>query len=355
MFDTDDSRWEAVKTREKAADGHFWLGVTSTGIYCRPGCPARTPKRTNVRYFTSPGAARAAGLRPCKRCHPDGEGLSSRDSAFVERLCRTIEASETPPSLTDLAAQENLTPGHLSRLFKAQLGITPRQYAEAIRDERLKTALQGEGSITDAVYDAGFNAASRAYEAAGKRLGMTPGDAKRRGKGQIIRYAIAPSWLGRTLVAATEKGLCAVQLGDDDAELVGALARRFGKARLEEADPGSPYRQWIDDALDVIERPGQAANLPLDIQGTAFQEQVWQALRRIPAGETVTYGDLATAIGRPTATRAVAAACGANRIAVIIPCHRVIGKDGTLTGYRWGTERKAKLLEAERNNRAKTN
>ncbi|NHK28685.1 bifunctional DNA-binding transcriptional regulator/O6-methylguanine-DNA methyltransferase Ada [Parvularcula flava] len=348
MFETEDSRWEAVRTRAKAADGHFWLGVTSTGIYCRPGCPARTPKRENVRYFPSPGAARAAGLRPCKRCKPDGEGLPARDSAMVQTICRMIEEAETPPSLADLAAQQALTPGHLSRLFKGQLGITPRQYADAVRDERLKTALQGEGRITDALYDAGFNAPSRAYESAGKRLGMTPGDAKAGGKGQVIRYAMATSWLGRTLVAATEKGLCAVQLGDDDDALVAALAQRFGKAQLEEAEPGSPYRQWIDDALAAIERPEEAASLPLDIQGTAFQEQVWQALRRIPAGQTVTYGELATAIGRPTATRAVAAACGANHIAVIIPCHRVIGKDGSLTGYRWGKERKAKLLKAEK-------
>ena len=348
MFETDDSRWEAVCRRDRAADGYFWFGVTSTGIYCRPGCPARTPKRANMRYFPSPGAARAAGLRPCKRCHPDGQGLSARATATVENICRMIEAADTPPALPDLAAQADLTPGHLSRQFKARLGITPGQYANAIRGERLKTALQGEGRVTDALYDAGFNAPSRAYEAAGKRLGMTPGDAKKGGDGQIIRYAIAPSWLGRTLVAATGKGLCAVQLGDDDAALLAALAQRFKKATLEEAEPGSPYRRWIDGALAAIDRPEQAANLPLDIQGTAFQEQVWQALRRIPAGETVTYGELATAIERPTATRAVAAACGANRIAIIIPCHRVIGKDGTLTGYRWGTERKAKLLKAER-------
>ncbi|GGC95227.1 bifunctional transcriptional activator/DNA repair enzyme protein Ada [Aquisalinus flavus] len=300
-----------------------------------------------MRYFTSPGAARAAGLRPCKRCQPDGQGLPARDTGLVERLCRTIEAAETPPRLGDLAAQARLTPGHLSRLFKRQLGITPRHYADAVRDERLKTALQATGRVTDALYDAGFNAPSRAYEAAGKRLGMTPGAAKGGGTGQVIRYAIASSWLGRTLVAATQKGLCAVQLGDDDRDLVAALSRRFAKARLEEAEPGSPYRQWIDAALAAIERPDLAASLPLDIQGTAFQEQVWQALRRIPAGQTVTYGELAASIGRPTATRAVAAACGANRIAVIIPCHRVIGKDGTLTGYRWGPERKAKLLKAE--------
>ena len=347
-YGDDNARWQAVLDRDAAAAGAFWLGVITTGIYCRPGCPARAPKRENVRFFDTPDAARAAGFRACKRCDPDHTTRADPLSAGVTVAARLIETAETPPPLATLAAQAGLSPSHFSRAFKARLGVTPAQYAHGVRDHKLKSALADGSPVTGAVYEAGFGAPSRAYEAAGKRLGMTPGRAAKKGRGETIRYSFGESFLGRVLVAATERGLCAVQLGDDDDALLEALRLRFAAATLEAAQPGSAYAEWIAAALAAIDHPEKAAGLPLDIQGTAFQEQVWRALMAIPAGQTRTYSQLAEDIGRPTATRAVAAACGANRLAVIIPCHRVIGKDGTLTGYRWGTQRKEKLLARER-------
>ncbi|MCI5046109.1 MAG: bifunctional DNA-binding transcriptional regulator/O6-methylguanine-DNA methyltransferase Ada [Aquisalinus sp.] len=347
-FTNDEARWQAICARNAAAEGAFWIAVSTTGVYCRPGCPARLPKRENIVFYETRAAARAAGFRPCKRCQPDEPPLAERQARLVEQAVKMIEQAETPPTLDELSNKIGVSPHHLHRLFKAQLGVTPKQYATARRAGKLQAALAAGTRVTDAVYDAGFNAPSRMYEQSGQRLGMTPGKARQKGQGEDVRFTLAESWLGRTLVAATEKGICSIQFGDTDEEMMEALRARFPLADLTEAETGSAYADWVEQTLAFIEQPLAVPSMPLDVRGTAFQEQVWRALMRVQPGETRTYTDIAKSIGRPKAVRAVASACGANRLAVVIPCHRIIGKDGAMSGYRWGIKRKEQLLEKER-------
>jgi AraC family transcriptional regulator of adaptative response/methylated-DNA-[protein]-cysteine methyltransferase len=340
----DDARYDAFVRRDRSRRADYVMAVTTTGVYCRAGCPARTPKRENVRFFDTPDAARAAGFRACKRCRPDE--VRSPASEVAARACRSIEAAETAPTLEALADEAGLSPFHFHRLFKAETGVTPAQYAAAVRDRRAKAALAGGASVTEAVYDAGYGSASRFYEGAEARFGMAPKAWRERGRGEAIRVTVAPCSLGFVLVGATERGVCAVELGDDPKAMLADFGLRFRDAAAVDDDPA--LKAQVEAVVAAIEHPGAGgASLPLDVRGTAFQHRVWDALRRIPAGETWTYGQLAEAIGSPKAVRAVGAACGANPVAVVVPCHRVVGSDRKLTGYRWGVEKKRRLLERE--------
>ena len=341
------ARWEAVKARDENADGRFWFSVATTGVYCYPSCAARRPKRQNVGFHDSPQAAERAGFRPCKRCRPDLPPRRVRHARAVAQACRTIETAERAPTLDELAAEAGLSPFHFQRRFKAIVGVTPKQYASEHRARRLRRELGRGASVTDALYQAGYNSSGRFYAQSDGLLGMKPSTFARGGRGERIRWDIAESALGLALIAATSRGVCAVLLGDDRAELARDLGMRFPSATLERAEPGSEYSEWIARAVAMLDAPREAQELPLDVAGTAFQRQVWDALRRIPPGETTTYAEVAKRIGRPRAVRAVGAAIGANPVAVAIPCHRVIGSDGSLRGYRWGVERKRALLDRE--------
>lgn len=341
----EDERWAAVLARAAEADGHFVYAVATTGVYCRPGCPARHPSRRHVQFFDAPAQAERAGFRPCKRCQPNGASQRQRDSAAVERACRLIERTESAPSIQALAAEAGLSPHHFHRLFKRVTGVTPRGYFAALRGGRARTALQKTGSVTEAIYEAGFNSAGRFYEAARGELGMKPSEYRAGGRGIDIEFAVAKCSLGFVLVAGTARGICGVKLGDDPAALEADLRARLPNAAIRPADQG--FSKRIAAVLRAIENPAAPPSLPLDIRGTAFQHQVWDALRRIPPGRTATYTEIAAAIGRPAAVRAVAGACGANPVAVLVPCHRVLRHDGSLSGYRWGPERKRELLKKE--------
>ena len=333
----------AIAARDRAADGHFVFAVTTTGIYCRPSCPARRPKPAHVRFFTDPAQAEAAGFRPCKRCRP---AAADPTTARIVAACRQIAAAETPPALADLARTAGLSPHHFHRLFKAATGLTPAGCARAHRAGRLRAALgETETTVTRALFDSGFNTASRFYAAADGALGMPPATFRDGGAGIEIRHAVAPCTLGLVLVAQSARGVCAILIGDDGAALEAALARRFPKARLRPDAPG--VGAMVAQVVALLAAPGSRIELPLDLQGTLFQQQVWQALRGIPAGSTVSYAELARRLGRPEAVRAVAGACAANPLAVVVPCHRVVRSDGGLSGYRWGIERKRALLAAE--------
>ncbi len=345
----DERRWQAVVARDKAADGTFYTAVATTGIYCRPSCSARQPLRKNVSFYSTSAEAVAAGYRACKRCKPDAPADAvayDPNAAKVTAACRMIEAAETPPRLDTLARVAGMSPHHFHRVFKALTGVTPRAYAAAHRQQRVRAALSAEGSVTEAMYTAGYNSSSRFYAEASQALGMKPRSYRAGGADVVIRHAVAGSSLGPVLVAATDKGICAIFFGDDREALQRELSRRFPRASLQSAD--KPFAKLISAVVAHIEAPAKAFDLPLDIRGTAFQHQVWEALREIPPGETVTYGDIARRIGKPAAVRAVGTACGANPIAVAVPCHRVVGSNGALTGYRWGVERKRKLLEREK-------
>jgi len=341
---TDDYRYALAATRDGRWREAFVLGVETTGIYCRPGCPARLPLRRNVRFFDTVDQARAAGFRACKRCRPDE--TASPHSDAVARACRAIEAAETDPTLEALAAEAGLSSFHFHRVFKARTGVTPAQYAAAVKDRRAKAALAEGASVTEALFDAGYGSSSRFYDKADTRFGMAPARWRKGGADERILIATAPCALGWALVGATERGLCAVELGDDPDAMRADFQRRFAAAQAVERDAG--LERLLAEVVKLIEQPGRACDLPLDVRGTAFQQRVWDALRRIPAGETWTYARLAEAVGAPRAVRAVGAACGANRIAVVIPCHRVVGSDGKLTGYRWGVDAKRALIERER-------
>ncbi len=337
--------WQAVQSRDASADGRFVYGVRSTGVYCRPSCPSRPARRENVSFHADCASAERAGFRACKRCRPDRESLAEQHTALVLAACRQIETSETPPDLDTLAGEAGLSRFHFHRLFKRVTGVTPAAYARARRDARARVALTGEGTITAAMYGAGFNSSGRFYEQTGGMLGMTPTRYRQGGAAERIRFAIGVCTLGHILVAATDKGVCAILLDDDPDFLLRDLQDRFPQAELVGGDAG--FEELVARAVGLVDHPGRACELPLDVRGTAFQRQVWQALRDIPAGVTVSYAELAARLGRPSATRAVAGACAANAIAVAIPCHRVVRSDGSLSGYRWGLERKAALLVAE--------
>ncbi|HWU50705.1 MAG TPA: bifunctional DNA-binding transcriptional regulator/O6-methylguanine-DNA methyltransferase Ada [Asticcacaulis sp.] len=339
-----DPRWDAVLRR--APDADFVYGVLTTGIYCRASCPSRRPRPENVAFFDNCDAAEAAGLRACLRCRPRGEDPAVRTVAIIAQACRRIEASDALLRLDDLAREAGLSPYHFHRLFRAQTGVTPQAYARAQRDKRMRAALDGDVSVTGAIYDAGYGSASRFYEGAAARLGMTASRYRDGGAGEAIRFAIAQSSLGAVLVAESDKGVCAISLGDDPEGLTQALQDRFPAARLTGDDPAFDAR--VAQVVALVEAPRLGLDLPLDIRGTAFQQRVWQALRALRPGETLSYAELAQRLKAPRAVRAVAGACAANVLAVAIPCHRIVRSDGGLSGYRWGVARKAALLEKER-------
>jgi AraC family transcriptional regulator of adaptative response/methylated-DNA-[protein]-cysteine methyltransferase len=333
-----DSAWAAFEVRDRAQDGRFVGAVRTTGIYCKPSCPARHPKRENVEFFTTPDEARAAGYRACLRCRPDELG---RDREAVTQAVRLIERAEEPPRLEALAAAVGYAPHHFQRLFTRDIGVSPAAYARALRARRAETHLEEDKPVTDAIYDAGYAAPSRFYADASERLGMTPSAWRDGGRGETIRFVVTDSPLGRLLIAATSKGICRLTFDEDEA----VLKRRFPQAEIRPDD--GTIAAWVDGALAMIRQPQAGFDLPIDVRGTAFQEAVWQELRRIPLGETRSYADIAAAVGQPNATRAVGTANGSNPVAVLVPCHRVIRSDGSLGGYAGGLERKRKLLDAE--------
>jgi len=341
----DDPRWAAVVARDPRADGQFVYAVKTTGIYCRPSSLARLPKPQNVEFFDTAEDAEAAGYRPSKRAGKDQTEVTAQHAATVAAACRQIEASDSLPALNDLAETAGLSAFHFHRVFKAATGLTPKGYATAHRSRRVRQRLADGGSVTEALYDAGFNSNSRFYEAADQVLGMKPGDFRAAGQNNDIRFAVGQCSLGAILVAQSERGICAILLGDDPHQLVCDLQDQFRRANLIGAD--AEFEQLIARVVGFIEAPAIGLDLPLDVRGTAFQERVWQALREIPVGSTASYADIALRIGSPKAVRAVAQACGANSLAVAIPCHRVVRSDGNLSGYRWGVERKRELLERE--------
>lgn len=343
---TDDPRWLDVQSHDSAADGRFWFGVVTTGVFCRPGCGARTPRPENVRFFATIDAAKAAGFRACKRCRPEGLSDAASNRVLVEAACERIDGSEREPTLAQLAADADLSPFHFQRLFKSVLGITPKQYAKARRLQSARDRLDAGSDVTTALHDAGFGSASRFHADSRGQLGMPARTRRDHAAGERIRYAFGDSSLGRMLVAETEHGLCSILFGEDDAALVADLHARFARADCIGDD--AALAAHLAEVIRMVDDPAHAAaDLPLDIRGTAFQQKVWTALRRIPAGRTVSYSELATRIGAPDAARAIAGACAANPLAVAIPCHRVVRADGALSGYRWGMQRKKKLLERE--------
>ncbi|MBV7554185.1 bifunctional DNA-binding transcriptional regulator/O6-methylguanine-DNA methyltransferase Ada [Pseudomonas sp. PDM28] len=340
-----DPRWAAVVARDPKADGQFVYAVKTTGIYCNPSSLARLPKPQNVEFFDSAEQARAAGYRSSKRAAKDQSELAAQHAATVAAACRQIESAETLPTLGELAEASGLSSFHFHRVFKGVTGLTPKGYADAHRSRKVRERLADGGSVTDALYDAGFNSNSRFYEAADQLLGMKPGDYRAAGQNNDIRFAVGQCSLGAILVAQSERGVCAILLGDDPHQLVCDLQDKFRRANLIGADQA--FEALIAKVVGFIEAPAIGLDLPLDVRGTAFQERVWQALREIPVGSTASYADVALRIGSPKAVRAVAQACGANNLAVAIPCHRVVRSDGNLSGYRWGVERKRQLLERE--------
>jgi AraC family transcriptional regulator of adaptative response/methylated-DNA-[protein]-cysteine methyltransferase len=340
-----DPRWARIVARDRTADDHLWYSVVTTGVYCRPSCPSRSANPKNVQLHDTVEEARATGFRPCKRCHPDGLSVDAENAAIVARACRLIEQSEEEPSLTDLAAAVGRSPGYFHRRFKAVTGLTPKDYAAARRAAKVREGLESGNSVTEAIYDAGFNSSGRFYEKSTCMLGMTPSRYRAGGVNEEIRFAVGETSLGAILVASSKKGIASILLGDDPDELVRELQDRFPKARLIGAD-GS-YEALVARVVGFIEAPGLGLDLPLDVRGTAFQRRVWQALQKIPTGQTVSYTEIAQRIGAPNAVRAVAGACAANHLAVAIPCHRVVRNDGSLSGYAWGVERKQALLTRE--------
>jgi AraC family transcriptional regulator of adaptative response/methylated-DNA-[protein]-cysteine methyltransferase len=339
-----DTRWAKVMGRDTASDGQFVYSVKSTGVYCRPSCAARLANPANVRFHITPAAARAEGFRACKRCKPD-LGCEAPHAAKVADAVRRIAASEEIPSLTSLATRAGLSPHHFHRVFKAITGLTPKEYAAAHRGKKVRDGLRQGGSVTQAIYDAGYNSGSRFYEKSKSLLGMTPTRYRAGGADEEIRFAIAETSLGALLVAASEKGVCAILMGDSPEKLLQDLQDRFTRARLVGGD--AKFEKLVAKVVGLVERPRKDLDLPLDIRGTAFQQRVWKALTTIPAGETASYADIARKIGKPSAVRAVAQACAANSLAIAIPCHRVVKTDGGLSGYRWGVARKQELLARE--------
>lgn len=341
-----DPRWQSVVDRDADADGRFVFAVRTTGVYCRPSCPSRRARAANVAFFDTPAAAEAQGYRPCLRCNPTGMTASQANALIVAEACRIIEASDDLPRLDDLARRVGFSAHYFHRQFKAITGLTPREWGVAHRARKVRAELQDkETTVTEAIYDAGFNANSRFYETSNEVLGMTPTAFRAGGKDTDIRFAVAASALGAILVAESDKGICAIQMGDDPETLVHELEDRFPRANLIGGD--AAFEARVARVIAFVEAPRIGLDLPLDIRGTAFQQRVWQALRSIPAGQTASYADVAARIGAPKSVRAVAQACASNSIAVAIPCHRVVRSDGALSGYRWGIGRKRALLDRE--------
>ncbi len=342
----DDARWAAVLKRDHAADGQFFYSVRTTGVYCRPSCASRTARRENVSFHATAAQAQGAGFRPCKRCKPDQASLSEQHSAKIAQACRLIEVAQEMLSLKSLAQAAGMSPYHFHRLFKSITGVTPRAYATAHRNQRVRQELLNSGTVTDAIYEAGFNSNGRFYSTSTQLLGMTPTQFRKGGTDTVIRFAVGECSLGTIVVAATDKGICAILLGDDPEVLVRDLQDRFTRAQFIGGD--KDFEHWVAQVVGLVEAPAKGLDLQLDVRGTAFQQRVWQALREIPVGSTASYSEIAQRLGTPKAVRAVAQACAANAIAVAIPCHRVVRSDGGLSGYRWGVERKRALLERER-------
>ncbi len=345
QYTTDSQRWQAVKDKDKNATPAFYYAVKTTGIYCVPGCASRRPKQENVEYFESTSLAVSAGYRACKRCRPDDPAHAGIDSDRVVTVCRIIEQAEEPPSLDDLATTVNLSPSHFQRLFTEHVGVSPKVYAQAIRDAKVRLALETDQPVTQAIFDAGYGSSSRFYERSGKVLGMTAKAYKKGGAHMLIQYAVAESFLGLIMAGFTDRGICSIEFGETEDELVQALFERFPNAEIIPGD--SLLEAHMAQVVSFIKSPQKGLSLPLDIQGTAFQQRVWDELQNIPAGETRTYSQVAEALNIPGSVRAVASACARNKIAVVIPCHRVLRKGGGLGGYYWGLERKSALLENE--------
>jgi AraC family transcriptional regulator, regulatory protein of adaptative response / methylated-DNA-[protein]-cysteine methyltransferase len=346
-FATPDARWDAVRARDEQADGAFVYSVRSTGVYCRPSCPSRRARPENIAFHDSCEAAEAAGFRACLRCQPKAPPLVERRAEAVARACRLMDTAEQEPDLDSLAREAGMSRFHFHRVFKAHTGITPKAYFAARRAGRVQRELPQAASVTDALYEAGFNSSGRFYAQSKDMLGMAPSAFRAGGSGETIRFAVGACTLGAILVAATGQGICAILMGDDPDALVRDLQDRFPRAELVGADAG--FEQLVARVVGFVESPGIGLDLPLDVRGTAFQQRVWQALREIPAGQTVSYAELAERVGLRAGARAVAGACAANPIAVAIPCHRVVRNDGSISGYRWGVDRKQALLEREGN------
>ena len=345
-----DPRWSAVLTHDRRADGSFYYSVSTTGVYCRPSCGSRRPKREHVRFHATAADAEHAGFRPCRRCRPNGASLAELHAEKIARACRLIERAQQAPTLAALAQEAGLSPYHFHRVFKGVTGVTPREYAAAHRNNRVRRQLQNRGkTVTEAIYDSGFNSGGRFYETSNARLGMTPTEFRTGGPDMTIQFAVGECSLGSVLVARTTKGVCAILLGEDPDALVRDLQDRFPRATLVGGD--KQFEQTVAQVIGFLEQPAGAFELPLDVRGTAFQQRVWQALTKVPVGTTISYSQLARRIGAAKSARAVAAACAANALAVAIPCHRVVRTDGSLSGYRWGVERKATLLAREAHRR----
>ncbi|NOT69734.1 MAG: bifunctional DNA-binding transcriptional regulator/O6-methylguanine-DNA methyltransferase Ada [Hyphomicrobium sp.] len=343
----DDARWAAIQKRDAGADGNFYYSVASTGVYCRPSCASRQPKRENVAYHATSSAAEAAGFRACKRCKPDMDAADHGHAGIVAAACRTIEDAGTAPALAGLARDAGLSPFHFHRVFVAMTGVTPKAYASAQRTARVQAGLKTSATITDALYDAGYTSSGRFYAVSERALGMTPSAYKAGGADVELKFAAGECSLGAIVIAATDKGIAAILLGDDASALLRDLQDRFPRATLTGGDKA--FETLAAHAIAVVDHKPPAKALPLDVRGTAFQHKVWSALQGIPPGKTSSYSDVAKAIGMPKAARAVALACAANPVAVVIPCHRVVRTDGALSGYRWGISRKKVLLAREAN------
>jgi AraC family transcriptional regulator, regulatory protein of adaptative response / methylated-DNA-[protein]-cysteine methyltransferase len=345
-LDRDDARWDAVLRRDRDADGRFVYAVTSTGVFCRPSCPSRRGRRDRVRFFDSTTLAEQAGFRPCRRCRPTSAHHLPTMADAITRASRYLsEHAEETVTLSTLAKHVKISPSHLQREFTRSLGVSPREFQAACRAQRFRSELRQGRDVTGAIYEAGYGSPSRIYEAPPTGRGLSPASYRRGGAGAEVGFTVMPCALGWVLVAATEKGVCAVKLGKSPATLEADLRRELPQARVS---PDFPVRRaWLRSIVDRFERPGPVQGVPLDVHGTAFQWRVWRALQQIPAGETRSYSEVAREIGRPSAVRAVARACASNPVCLVVPCHRVVAKDGSLGGYRWGVDRKARLLHAE--------
>jgi AraC family transcriptional regulator, regulatory protein of adaptative response / methylated-DNA-[protein]-cysteine methyltransferase len=341
-----DPRWARVLARDRSADGTFWYSVVTTGVYCRPSCPSRTANPKNVQIHDTLSDAKATGFRPCKRCRPDGSSIDAENVAIVACACRLIEKSEEEPSLNELAKAVGRSASYFHRNFKSVTGLTPKDYAAEHRASKIREGLVSGGSVTEAIYDAGYNSSGRFYEKSTDMLGMTPTQFRKGGANEEIRFAIGQTSLGAILVASSKKGVAAILLGNDPDALLRQLQDRFMNAKLIGAD--EKYEALVARVVGFVESPRKGLDLPLDVRGTAFQRRVWQALQEIPVGQTISYAKIAQRIGSPKTVRAVAGACAANNLAVAIPCHRVVRNDGALSGYAWGVERKKALLDRER-------